>query len=47
MSLADCFLVASVVDGVSIATADRPVAEIARAEGIEVIALPDSTGRRP
>lgn len=47
LSLADCFLLASAVPGDSIATSDPPVASAARARGIEVIALPDSQGRRP
>lgn len=47
VSLADCFLLAAAESGDRIATADPPVARVARAEGIEVVALPDSTGRRP
>jgi uncharacterized protein with PIN domain len=47
LSLADCFLVAAARDGDAIATADGPVAHVARAEAIDVIALPDSSGRRP
>jgi predicted nucleic acid-binding protein len=47
VSLADCFLVASAGHRDAIATADAPVAEVARAEAVEVIALPDSSGRRP
>jgi predicted nucleic acid-binding protein len=47
LSVADCFLLASVREEDSIATSDPPLAEVARAEGIEVIPLPDSTGRRP
>jgi predicted nucleic acid-binding protein len=47
VSLADCFLLASVGEGDSIATSDSPVAEVARAESIDVISLPDSTGHRP
>jgi hypothetical protein len=31
----------------AIATADPVVAEIARGAGLEVVALPDSNGRRP
>jgi len=30
-----------------IVTADPPVARAARAEGIEIVALPESAGRRP
>lgn len=48
LSLADCFLLASAIPGKdAIATADPPVAEVARALSIELHALPDSTGRRP
>jgi predicted nucleic acid-binding protein len=47
LSLADCFLVAAAGPDDRIATADPSVAEIARAEGIGVLALPDSAGRRP
>jgi PIN domain nuclease of toxin-antitoxin system len=47
LSLADCVLLAAAsgADAV-VATADRPLAGAARAEGIEVAALPDSRGRR-
>lgn len=47
VSLADCVLLASAGSGDSIATADPAVAAVARAEGIDVIALPGSSGRRP
>jgi uncharacterized protein with PIN domain len=48
LSLADCFLLAhALVAEDRIATADPPVADVARAEGIGVVALPDSTGTRP
>jgi PIN domain nuclease of toxin-antitoxin system len=48
LSLADCFLLASAAPGEdAIATADPPVAEVARALGIELIALSDCAGRRP
>ena len=47
LSLADCFLIAATGPGDSIATADVPVAETARAEGIDVVPLPDTAGRRP
>lgn len=48
LSLADCFLLAHAVDAdAAIATADPPLAEAARSEGIEVIALPDPNGKRP
>jgi PIN domain nuclease of toxin-antitoxin system len=46
ISLADCFLVASAEPGDRIATADPGVIEVGRREGIELIPLPDSTGRR-
>lgn len=47
ISLADCFLLAVARPGDRVATSDRPLARAARAEGIDVIALPDSRGRRP
>jgi predicted nucleic acid-binding protein len=47
LSLADCFLLAAAGPGDRVATADPAVAEVARREGIDVIALPDSSGRRP
>jgi PIN domain nuclease of toxin-antitoxin system len=47
LSLADCVLLASAEPDDSIATADPAVAAVARAEGIGLIALPDSSGRRP
>ena len=47
ISLADCFLLAAVGHGDSVVTADGPVARAARAEGMDVIAVPDSRGRRP
>jgi PIN domain nuclease of toxin-antitoxin system len=48
VSLADCFLLAhGLADGGPIATADPPVAAIAESEGVDVIGLPDSSGRRP
>lgn len=43
VSLADCFLLATA----GIATADPGVAAVARATGLKLIALPDSSGRRP
>jgi len=46
LSLADCALLAVAAEGHAIATADRDVVAVARAEGIEAIALPDSRGRR-
>jgi predicted nucleic acid-binding protein len=48
LSMADCFLLAhGLEDGEPIATSDPPLAAVARAVGIEVIALPDSAGKRP
>lgn len=47
LSLADCFLIAAANPGDQIATADAPAAYVARREGIEVVALPDSNGKRP
>jgi predicted nucleic acid-binding protein len=48
LSLADCFLLAhALADGAAIATADPAVANVARSEGVELVALPDSSGRRP
>ena len=47
LSLADCFLLAHGLAGERVATSDRPLAEAARAEGVEVVALPDSKGERP
>jgi hypothetical protein len=46
--MADCFLLAhAAADGWRLATADTPVASIARQMQIEVAALPDSSGARP
>jgi uncharacterized protein with PIN domain len=48
LSLADCLLLAAARGTQAvIATGDRPLAGAARAEEIEVTALPDSRGRRP
>jgi predicted nucleic acid-binding protein len=47
LSLADCFLIGAATSVDQIATADEPVAHVARTEGIEVVALPDSSGTRP
>ena len=46
-SLGDCFVVAAARRGDAIATADPILAEVARGEGLEVVALPDSSGQRP
>ncbi|MFN8176110.1 MAG: PIN domain-containing protein [Solirubrobacteraceae bacterium] len=47
LSLADCVALATAAAAGAIATADPPLAAAARAEGIDVIALPDSEGRVP
>jgi ribonuclease VapC len=48
LSLADCLLLAAARGSAGIiATADRPLAAAALAEGVEVAALPDSGGHRP
>jgi len=47
VSLADCVLLASAGPEDCIATADPAVAAVARAEGLGLIPLPDSSGRRP
>lgn len=47
VSIADCFLVAEAQRDDSIATADPALAVVARLESIDVIALPDSSNRRP
>jgi predicted nucleic acid-binding protein len=48
LSLADCLLLAhAILAGDAIATADPPLAAVARVEGLDVIALPDSSGERP
>jgi uncharacterized protein with PIN domain len=47
LSLADCFLLAAAGDGDEITTADPAVAAVAHAEGIDLVALPDGSGKRP
>lgn len=48
VSMADCLALATArLLGERLATSDAPLAEIARAEGCEVISLPDARGRRP
>ncbi len=48
LSLADCLLLAhATLQADSIATADPPLAEAARREGVDVEPLPDSSGTRP
>ena len=46
LSLADCFLLAH-ADGDGVATADPAIADVAREEGIALVALPNSVGVRP
>lgn len=47
ISLADCVLLASAGADDAIATADPAIAAVARAEGIGLIPLPDTSGQRP
>lgn len=48
VSLADCFLLAAAVRmNTPVATADPAVASAVRGEALELIPLPDSSGRRP
>lgn len=47
LSLADCVLLAMAAPPAALATADPVVARTARAEGLTLIALRDSEGRRP
>lgn len=48
LSMADCFLLAhALTDGGPIVTSDPPMATVARAEGLEVVGLPHSSGKRP
>jgi PIN domain nuclease of toxin-antitoxin system len=48
VSLADCVAVATSIDlDDSLATADPALAAVARKEGVSVLALPDTSGRRP
>jgi PIN domain nuclease of toxin-antitoxin system len=48
LSLADCFLLATATRlGASVATADQAVAETARDEALELVALTDRSGARP
>lgn len=47
VSLADCFAIATALPDADIATSDPAIAHVARAEGIEVISLPNPRGRRP
>jgi PIN domain nuclease of toxin-antitoxin system len=47
VSLADCFAIAAAMPDAEVATSDTAIARVARAEGLEVIALPNARGRRP
>jgi PIN domain nuclease of toxin-antitoxin system len=47
VSLADVVLIACSEPGLRIATSDSHVLRVARREGIDVLSLPDSQGRRP
>jgi uncharacterized protein with PIN domain len=47
LSIADCFLLAAAGPADRIATSDPAIAQVARAEGLAVMPLPDSAGRRP
>lgn len=48
LSLADCLLLGTAfVHGAAVATGDVSVARSARSEGLEVVALRDSAGKRP
>jgi uncharacterized protein with PIN domain len=48
LSMADCFLLAhGVTDGGPIATSDPPLASVAAGLEVEVVGLPDSSGKRP
>ena len=47
VSLADCFVIAAAEPGDAVATSDAALARVARAEGLDVLALPNARGRRP
>jgi len=48
LSLGDCFALATCVSmGFELATADAPLAAVARFLGLDVVPLPDSAGTRP
>ena len=48
VSLADCMCVATAIAlGTDLATTDPALASVARAAGVQVVALPDSNGRLP
>jgi uncharacterized protein with PIN domain len=46
-SLADCFAIATAMPDAEVATSDTAIARVARAEGLDVIALPNPRGRQP
>lgn len=46
LSLADCFALATSLETGRLATADTLLAELARREGVDVVALPNSDGVR-
>lgn len=48
LSMADCLLLGTAsIAGCAIATGDEPIARAARTEGLQLIGLKDSSGRRP
>lgn len=47
LSLADCVLLASARRDDAVVSSDPALAAVARKEGIDFVALPDSSGRRP
>ena len=47
VSFADCFAIAAAMPDAEVATSDTAIARVARAEGLQVIALPNARGRRP
>jgi PIN domain nuclease of toxin-antitoxin system len=47
LSLADCFAIATAMPDADVATSDAAIAKVARAEGVDVVALPNARGRRP
>jgi predicted nucleic acid-binding protein len=46
VSFADCVAIATAEPDGRLATSDRVLAKVARGEGVEIISLPDSKGRR-
>lgn len=47
VSFADCVAIATAESDGRLATSDRALAKVARGVGVEIVALPDSRGRRP